>query len=659
MKKYQNVFSPFKFGNVEVKNRIEVSPAIPCLATPDGFVTRELIEYYKSLARGGAGIVTIGDTAIDFEYAKDHEHELNLGDDRIIGGLSALVEAIHRYGSKASIELNHGGRFVEPRLIGGKNPIAPSPLPSETAKMWAEMHGRKLDYKEEEMTQEQIDIVIDHYAEACHRCMLAGMEMVMIHGAHGHMLGQFTSPYTNKRTDHYGGSLRNRARFAMEVLDAVREKVGDKLAIEYRISADELVPEGMHEEETIEFARMIQDKIDLLHVSVGLLPNPITIPRMIQPTYFPHGLNVPYAERFKKALRVPIVAVGSIDMEMADKIIAEGKCDIVAMVRPIIADTEYVNKYRHGETDEIRPCVRCNCCTHLVAQFYPIRCAVNPTIGREVEYPYIRIADKKKKVLIVGGGPAGMETALVASSRGHQVTLYERDAQLGGMLTLAAAHPFKADMKKYLDWLIKKTRKTPGIEIKLSTEATADVIKAKKPDVIILAIGADPIIPDIPGVKKSNVVWVGDVARGKAIAGETAVVVGAGLTGCEAALHLAQQGKKITVIDMLGQMEIASDAPFLNKLGLMGLLHKHGVEFKMEVKLEEITEGGVMVMDKQGKRFEIPADSVVLSLGFKPRTAAVKALQELAPDVYVIGDCAQPSNLKHAIHDAFNVAVEI
>ena len=194
MTMYQNVFSPFKFGNVEVKNRIEVSPAIPCLATPDGFVTRELIEYYKSLARGGAGIVTIGDTAIDFEYAKDHEYQLNLGDDRVIGGLSALVEAIHRYGAKASIELNHGGRFVEPRVIGDKNPIAPSPLPSETAKMWAEMHGRELDYQEEEMTQEQIDIVIDHYAEACHRCMLAGMEMVMLHGAHGHMLGQFTSP---------------------------------------------------------------------------------------------------------------------------------------------------------------------------------------------------------------------------------------------------------------------------------------------------------------------------------------------------------------------------------------------------------------------------------------------------------------------------------
>jgi len=659
MTKYQNVFSPFRFGNVEVKNRIEIAPAIPCLATPDGFVTRELIEYYKSLARGGAGIVAIGDSAIDFEYAKDHEHQLNFGDDRAIAGLSTLVEAIHRFGTKASVELNHGGRFAEPRTLGGKSPIAPTSLPSETAMMWAEMHGRKLDYTVTEMTQEHIDMVVDHYAEACHRCMLAGFEMVMLHGAHGHMLGQFTSPYTNKRTDRYGGSLQNRAQFAIEVLNAVRKKVGDKLAIEYRISADELVPEGMHEEETIEFVRMIQDKIDLLHVSLGLLPNPITIPRMIQPTYFPHGLNVPYAERFKKAVKVPVVAVGSIDMEMADKIIGEGKCDIVAMVRPIIADTEYVNKNYHGEFDEIRPCLRCNTCIQRVAEFNPIRCAVNPVIGREVEYTYIRPADKKKKVVIVGGGPAGMEAAIVAASRGHQVTLYEKADRLGGTLALAAAPSFKADMKKYLDWLIKKTQRSPGVEIKLSTEATADIIKAKKPDVLIVAIGAEPIIPDIPGVKKANVVWAGDVVSGKALTGQTVVVAGAGLTGCETALYLAQQGKKVTVIDMLGQLEIAQDVPFLNKLGLMGLLHEHGVQFKTEVKMEEITKDGVTVIDKRWNRLEIPADTVVLSLGFRATKTAAKALQGLAPDVYTIGDCAKPSNLRHAIHDAFNVAVEI
>jgi 2,4-dienoyl-CoA reductase-like NADH-dependent reductase (Old Yellow Enzyme family) len=414
MKNFPHVFTPFKFGNLTVKNRIEIAPAIPCLASPDGFVTRELVEYYKSLARGGAGIVSIGDTPIDFEYAKDHEQTLNLGDDRVIAGLSTLVEAIHRYGAKASIELNHGGRFAEPRTLGGRSPIAPSPIPSETAMMWAQMHGVKLEYQVTQMNQQHIDTAVAHYAEACNRCLQAGMEMVLLHGAHGHLLAQFLSPYSNKRTDKYGGSLQNRARFAIEVLTAVRKLVGNKLAIEYRISADELIPDGLHPDEVIEFVKMIEDKIDLLHVSAGMLTNPMTIPHMIQPTYFPRAYNVHYAEQFKKALKVPITTVGSIDIETADKLLAEGKCDMVAMVRPIIADTDYINKKRRGQSEKVRPCLRCNTCIQKVAQFYPIRCAVNPVMGREMEYAHIRPADSVKTVVIVGGGPAGLQAAIKA-----------------------------------------------------------------------------------------------------------------------------------------------------------------------------------------------------------------------------------------------------
>ena len=434
--------------------------------------------------------------------------------------------------------------------------------------------------------------------------------------------------------------------------------MGNKLALEYRISATEHVPEGMSEEETIEFIKMIEDKIDLIHISAGLLSDPVTIPHMMQPTYFPHGHNVHYAERVKKAVRIPVVAVGSIDLEMADKIISEGKADIVAMARPIIADPEIIHKTYRGELDDIRPCVRCNTCTHRISRFLPVRCAVNPVIGRELDYGYIRAAGKKKKVVILGGGPAGMEAALLTSSRGHQVTLYEKDEKLGGILRLAAAPPFKTDMRRYLDWMIKKTRQAP-LEVKLGTEVTDDFIKAEKPDVLIVAVGAEPITPDIPGVSKPNVVWAGDVAGGKVKVGEEVVVAGAGMTGCETALHLAQQDRKVTIIDMVGPLEIAQDVPLINRRGLIQLLHQSSVEIKTEVKLEEITDNGVLIIDKQWNRVEIYADTVVLSLGLKARTEAVNTFQGLAREIYVIGDCSNPRNLMGAIHDAFNAAVEI
>ncbi|MDY6825588.1 MAG: FAD-dependent oxidoreductase [Bacillota bacterium] len=657
MKKYAHVLSPIKIGNVEVKNRIELAPAMPCLATPGGHVTGELIAFYRSMARGGAGIVTIGESSIDFEYAKTHDHMLNLGDESVVAGLSVLAEAVHRYGSKISIEINHGGRT----LLNGREAIAPSPIPTRGEEVMAAMEGRR-PIKVTEMDQEMIHTVVNRFADAVDRCARAGFEMVMIHGAHGHLIAQFLSPYANKRRDNYGGSLENRARFAIEVLSAIRKKVGDKIAIEYRISASELVPEGMKEEETIEFVKMIEDKIDLLHVSVGLLSDPVTLPHQIQPTYFPHNYNVHYAEKFKKALRVPITTVGSIsDLESADRIIGEGKADVVAMARAIYADPDIVNKSRRGEQNKVRPCLRCHTCNFYAGNLLPIRCAVNPVLGRELEYDKIPQAVEKKKIVVVGGGPAGMEAALVASSRGHEVVLYEKNKKLGGNLNFAAGPPFKEDMKKYLQWLIGQVEEAPRLEIRLNSSADAATVKADNPDAVIVAAGSEPILPHIEGEEKNKTIWVGDVHLNKGIPGQRAVIVGGGLTGCEAALHLAREGKNVTIIDMQDETELdTSEPPILKRgTGLMDMLNDLGVSFLTGVKLEKINKNGAVVIDKKWNNYVIPADTIVLSLGFKPRSNIADELKYTARDVYIIGDCRSPKRIKEAIHDGFNTAVEI
>ena len=651
MKGFEHVLSPFRIGSIEVKNRLELAPHCSSLGSPDGFVTKELIAYYQSVARGGTGIVTIGETPVDYHYAKRHEYLLNISDERIVSGLCYLAEAVNRYGAKLSMELSHAGAM---QMHGGEA-IGPSPVSPKIEYMLAKAQGREKT-KVIEMTQGMIDDVIDSFATAAERCLYAGLEMIMLHGAHGHLISQFLSPNHNKRVDEYGGSLENRARFVLELLAEIRKRVGNRIAIEYRISATDKDPGGMGEEETLEFAKMIEDKIDLLHVSTGTMNNPDASLLMIAPTYCPHCTNVHYAERFKKELSVPIATVGSIsDMQSAESIVAEGKADIIVMARAIIADHQIVNKTMRGENIEVRPCLRCNQCTLRTRNCVPLRCTVDPTIGRETDYSTILPAPKKKKVAIAGGGPAGMMAALTASSRGHEAVLFEKSAALGGNLIVASGPDFKDDMKKYLEWLVRQVNKDSNVTIKLETEATPEKIKAENPDAVIIAVGADPLVPEALVKGRNNVVLAGDVHVDKATTGETVVVAGGGLTGCEVALHLAQNGKKVTIIDMLDMKTLTVDTP----RAFVTMLNENGVRFLTEVRIDEITDSGVTIIDKTLKRVNIPADTVVLSFGYVPRSGVVDTFRNIVPDTYFIGDCRKPNDLFQAIHDAFNIAVEI
>jgi 2,4-dienoyl-CoA reductase-like NADH-dependent reductase (Old Yellow Enzyme family)/thioredoxin reductase len=625
---YAHVFEPLCIGRLTAKNRIECAPAIPFLASEDLFVTRELIEWYRAIAKGGAGLVTIGETCIDYEDARVHgrANVLCLADNRSINGLSVLAETIQRYGALASIEINYEG------LIG----------PTE-------------------MTTGEIESIVEQFAAAAARCRHAGMDMVMIHGGHGHLTGSFFSPVTNRRSDRYGGTFANRTRFALDVLEAVRAETGNDMAIEYRISGDELVPGAPSVDDTVAFVRMIEDKIDLLHVSAGNITVPSTCPWMIQPTYLPRGTNVRYAERFKRDLSIPVCTVGSLTMDMAEEIIAEGKTDMVAMIRSIIADPDCVAKAKAGRQASIRPCVRCNRCVSETREFTkPTRCTVNPVAGKETEFLNVAAPNARKKVVVVGGGPAGMEAARTAAGRGHEVVLFEKEARLGGALSEASAPSFKADMKSYMEWAERQTLQTPGLEVRLSTEATTAAVDAERPDVLIVAVGSSPIVPALPGIDSGKVVWASDAHGGKAAIGDNVVVAGAGMVGCEAALDLAQRGKSVTLIDLLPIERIALDVNPISRTALLEMLRSLRVRIEPQTTLEAVTAGGVTVSRGAGSRAEIACDSVVLALGMTPRLESVRLFEHLAKDVHVIGDCRRVGgNLRTAIADGFGAAVDI
>jgi 2,4-dienoyl-CoA reductase-like NADH-dependent reductase (Old Yellow Enzyme family)/thioredoxin reductase len=650
--KLEYIFEPIKIGPLVIKNRIEFAPACFMLATHDGYATREMVAYYKNIAKGGAGIVTIGETPIDKEYAQDHEFMLNLGDDKVINGLSNVVEAVQKYGAVLSAELNHSGRFK----LNDTGAIGPSPIPTDLEEELAAAQGRPVR-PVIEMDLGMIDHVGDNFADAALRCYKAGMKMIMIHAGHGHLIAQFLSPYSNHRTDGYGGSLHNRAKFCIEVLDKIRARVGNKMAIEMRISANELTKGGMVEEDVIEFVRMIEDKIDLLHVSAGLLGNNRIVPDMIQPAYWPHCHNVHRAARLKKELNIPIATVGSImDLETADQIIKDGKADIVAMARSIIVDPEIVNKGRQGRLDDIKPCMRCFNCNKRTRDFYAIRCALNPVIGRELDYAEIARAPEKKKIVVVGGGPGGMEAARTASRRGHSVVLYEKSAALGGNMKYAAALGIKEDLKRYCQYAIRQTEKDENIDIRLNAEATPDIVEKENPDAIIVAVGADAIIPDVPGVDMDHVVWVGDADAGESSIGRKVVVLGGGATGAEAALQMAIDGKDVTVVDVLDyNKQLAPSYP----RGLKYKLEDYRINIIDHSKLYEVTEKGVSIISKDLDRHFIEADTVILSLGFRPRKDLAASFELVTPNTYYVGDCVNVGEIYNAVHDGFDLAVEL
>ena len=639
--------APLRVGSLTLRSRMCSAPmGFPDL-TEDGCLTEGAIAFYENRAKGGAAVVTVSEACVDYAHGKSHGRLINLTNPGVLAGLTNCARAIKRHGAAASIELNHAGMLSSFDVLQNEQQAA------------AELHYGPVDAVMENgtvvkaMDSAMIAETVERFRAGAALVKRAGFDMLMLHAGHGWLLYQFLSRSINTRTDAYGGSPENRARLTLEILDAIRAEVGPGFPIELRISARAWADPGWTLEDAAAFAKLAEDKIDILHVSVGTEAD---FGHTHPPMFAEPGCNVAFAAALKRQVHIPVAAVGALnDPEQMERILVDGQADLVCMARALLADPELPKKVEQNRTDEIVPCIRCLTC-HAERMLTQTRnCALNPQIGREVEARFTPPAQKKKRVLVAGGGPGGMEAALTAARRGHDVTLCERSGKLGGSLNCEAGVSFKAAFPKYISAMARQME-LAGVKLRLNTEVTPEYVREFAPDALFVAVGAEPVIPDIPGIHGKNVIQGTELAERENEVGGCVAVLGGGLVGCECGLHLALTGRKVTIIEQ--RDVVAADANPRHRPELLKQLKAH-TELLTGLTAVEVTEHGLRCRDKTGNETLIPADTVLCAAGLRPRREAADALRGTAPIVEVIGDCVRPDIIRGATFRGYHAALDL
>ena len=626
---------------MEIKNRLAVSPMVTNYCEKNGKATDRFVAYHEEKARGGWGLILTENYAITPD-ARGFSYVAGLYEDAQIAGHARVADAVHKHGAKIVAQMVHAGRQTNHRINTGVQVVAPSAIPCPD--------NQELPH---ELTVAEIRQMVSRFGDTALRIKKAGFDGVEIHGGHGYLIAEFLTPYVNKRVDEYGGILANRLRFPREIIQDVRAKVGPDFPIFFRISSHEGMPGGRKLQDTRAIVMMLEEwGVDAIDITAGTYGDGFTVPSMAEE----HAWNVDSAAEIKKVVSIPVMIVGRINEPiLAESILRSGMADIVAMGRASLADPHLPNKAREGKFETIRQCIGClQGCLGYLGLDKPISCLVNPELGYEGALQAAKV-QKKRRVAVIGGGPAGLEAARAAAARGHEVSLYEAEASLGGQFASAAYPPYKGELASYISWARNELDRL-GVRIQLATTFTAELAAKLTPDAVIVAAGARPLILNIPGIRGENVVLAQDILLGRREAAKNIAVLGGGLIGLETAVHLGWLGRKVTIfekVDTLCPDVVSGVLPALLKL-----VDDYGIQKVLNATVVEITDKEVVVVE-DGERKRYAADMVVLAMGMDQENSLVQELREKVKEVLVVGDAVRPRQALQATREGFVAGLSV